>query len=90
MMLPRSMWNYESIKRLNKVVRSRMKEIADTWIRYGINRIYILLLREGWKDNKKRVHRICKGEGLNLRSKRPWKSKVAAHRMERPKLNKLH
>ena len=90
MMLPRSMWYYQSIKRSDKAVRSRIKEIAEARIRYGVNRIYTLLRREGWKDNKKRVHRIYKEEVLNLRSKRPRRSKVAAHRMERPDLNNLH
>jgi putative transposase len=40
--------------------------------------------REGWKDNHKRTHRVYKEEGLNLRSKRPRRNKMAAHRMERP------
>lgn len=46
-------------------------------------RIYTLLRREGWQDNHKRVHRIYKEEGLNLRSKRPRRNKSAAHRLER-------
>ncbi len=46
-------------------------------------RINTLLRREGWKDNHKRVHRIYKEEGLNLRSKRPRRSKSGAHRLER-------
>lgn len=53
-------------------------------------RIYILLRREGFKDNHKRVHRIYKEEGLNLRSKRPRRNKSAAHRLERPELNSLY
>lgn len=53
-------------------------------------RIFILLRREGFKDNHKRVHRIYKEEGLNLRSKRPRRNKAAAHRLERPTVNSLH
>ena len=53
-------------------------------------RIYILLRREGFRDNHKRVHRIYKEEGLNLRSKRPRRNKAAAHRLERPAINSLH
>ncbi|MFN7539180.1 MAG: IS3 family transposase [Bacteroidota bacterium] len=90
MMLNRAAWYYKSTKRSDKAVRSRIVEIANTRIRYGVNRIHVLLRREGWKDNKKRVHRIYKEEGLNLRSKRPRRSKVAAHRMERPKQVNLH
>jgi len=53
-------------------------------------RIYILLRREGFKDNHKRIHRIYREEGLNLRSKRPRRNKAAAHRLERPLNNSLH
>jgi putative transposase len=61
-----------------------MREIAETRIRYGHERIYTLLRREGWKDNHKRTYRVYKEEGLDLRSKRPRRNKAAAHRMERP------
>jgi putative transposase len=89
-LLNRAAWYYKSCKRSDKAVRSRIVEIANTRVRYGVNRIHVLLRREGWKDNKKRIHRIYKEEGLNLRSKRPRRSKVAAHRMERPKDVNLH
>ncbi len=45
-------------------------------------RIYVLLRREGWHDNHKRVRRIYREEGLNLRRKRPRRNKAAVHRME--------
>jgi putative transposase len=41
-------------------------------------------------DNKKRVHRIYKEEGLNLRSKRPRRNKAAAHSLERPGLDRMY
>ena len=44
----------------------------------------VLLHREGWKDNHKRIYRIYCEEGLNLRSKRPRRNKAAAHRAEHP------
>ncbi len=52
-------------------------------IRYGMWRIYVLLRREGWRVNHKRVHRLYKALGLNLRRKRPRRRKAAAHRLER-------
>jgi len=67
----------------DQALRVRMRDIAATKIRYGMWRIYTLLRREGWQDNHKRVHRIYKEEGLNLRSKRPRRNKSAAHRLER-------
>lgn len=89
-MLHRSVWYYRSQRRSDKAIRQRIIEIAATRVRYGVNRIHVLLRREGWKDNKKRVHRIYKEEGLNIRSKRPRRSRGAAHRMERPEINHLH
>src|SRR5690606_19599968 len=68
----------------------RIKEIASVRVRYGHWRIYTLLRREGWQDNHKRVYRIYKEEGLNLRSKRPRRSKAAAHRLERPEHSSLY
>ena len=38
----------------------RMHEIAYTIIRYGFLRIFILLRREGFKDDHKRVYRLTK------------------------------
>lgn len=74
----------------DRAVRQRMREIAETRVRYGFWRIQVLLRREGWKDNHKRTYRIYKEEGLNLRSKRPRRSKAGAHRMARPDLTAPH
>jgi len=55
-------------------------------VRYGVARIHVLLRREGWHDNHKRVRRIYREEGLNLRAKRPRRNKAADHRMEAAQL----
>ena len=89
-LLHRSAWYYKQHRRDDRPLRQRIKEIAMTRVRYGLWRVYILLRREGFKDNHKRVHRIYKEEGLNLRSKRPRRIKAAAHRLERPENNSLH
>ena len=72
------------------MLRMRIKEIAGVRVRYGFWRIYILLRREGFIDNHKRMYRVYKEEGLNLRSKRPRRSKAAAHRMERPEVSNIN
>jgi putative transposase len=61
-----------------------------TRVPYGHWRIYILLRREGWRDNHKRVYRVYREEGLNLRSKRPRRNKAAAHRLARLDNNSLY
>lgn len=58
-------------------MRKRIREIAETRVRYGYRRIHILLRREGWQVNVKRVYRLYAEEGLQLRNKRP-KRKVSA------------
>jgi putative transposase len=88
--LHRSAWYYQTHRREDKPLRQRIREIAATRIRYGMWRIYVLLRREGFTDNHKRVHRIYKEEGLNLRSKRPRRNKAAAHRLERPENNQIN
>jgi len=70
----------------DRAIRARIKEIAETRVRYGFERIHVLLRREGWRDNHKRTYRIYKEEGLNLRSKRPRRNKAAAHREKHPLL----
>jgi putative transposase len=74
----------------DSAVRERIKEIALTRVRYGSDRIHMLLRREGWPDNHKRVRRIYKEEGLNIRNRRPRRSKAAAHRLERLDLSNLN
>ena len=78
-----SMFYYKSHRRDDRALALRMREIASTRVRYGFNRILTLLRREGFKDNHKRVYRIYKEEGLNLRSKRPRRNRSGNHRLER-------
>ncbi len=61
----------------------KIKEIAAVRVRYGYKRIYVLLRREGWKINHKRVYRIYCEEGLNLRAKKKRKRPGAALRIPR-------
>ena len=43
---------------LNGMLRERIKEIAAARVRYGYRRIGVLLRREGFKINDKRVYRL--------------------------------
>lgn len=73
---------YKAHGRDDRVVRQRIKEIALVRVRYGVARIHVLLRREGFSDNFKRVRRIYREEGLNLRLRRPRRNKAARHRNE--------
>jgi putative transposase len=87
MNLSMSVYYYRSRRDPDTALRARIKEIAATRVRYGYQRIHIFLRREGWHVNHKKVLRIYREEGLNLRSKRPRRRVAAAHRMERPEIS---
>ena len=69
---------------LDAPIRKRMEEIAAVRVRCGYRRIHILLQREGWHINSKRAYRIYCLAGLNLRSKRPRRRRMASPRSARP------
>src|SRR5690606_34710539 len=89
-LLNTSVWYYKNVRSNDGPLRQRIRSIAETRVRYGIERIVVLLKREGWKDNHKRVYRIYKEEGLNLRVKRPRRCRAASHRSEKPAFSSLH
>ena len=53
-------------------------------MRYGYYRIYIMLRREGWLVNHKRVYRLYRQDGLSLRLKKPRRNVSAADRIRQP------
>ena len=61
----------------------RLKELAAARVRYGYLRLHVLLRREGWAVNHKRVYRLYKFEGLSLRLKTP-KKRLSRQRVEGP------
>ena len=77
--LHRSLYRRRPKRDEQAYLRMRIKEIAQVRVRYGYRRIHVLLRREGWEINHKRVYRIYREEGLNLRTKGRHK-KISAHR----------
>ena len=61
----------------------RIRDIAAARVRYGYRRICVLLEREGWRANHKKVYRIYREEGLNLRYKRKTK-RISLARVKSP------
>jgi len=51
----RSTDHYRSRRPEQAGLRRRIKEIAETRVRYGYRRIHLLLRREGWEVNAKRI-----------------------------------
>ena len=65
-------------------LRMRIREIAQSRVRYGYRKIRALLHREGWDVGKYLVYRLYKEEGLTLKKMRPQrKRKAVKHREER-------
>src|SRR6185437_6817270 len=88
----RSTYHYRPRRVEQAELKQRIKEIAETRVRYGYRRIHVLLRREGWKVNPKRVCRLYREMDLQLRNKRP---KVASkpscvateHRLPNPMIS---
>jgi putative transposase len=87
---PRSSLYYKAHKRDEMLLAMRMREIAYARVRYGFRRIEIMLRREGFADNHKRMHRIYREQGLALRIKRPLRNRSAKHRIERFEPVRVH
>jgi putative transposase len=77
----RSTYRYRSKRTGEGVLMKRIMEIAETRVRYGYRCIHVLLAREGWLVNAKRVCRLYREMGLQLRNRSP-KRRVKAQRRE--------
>lgn len=64
-------------------VEKRIKEICETRVRYGYRRVHVLLDREGWGINIKKVYRIYRELGMQLRNKTPKRRVKAKLRDDR-------
>ncbi len=62
----RSSHRYRAIRNDQAMLRGRIRELAAARVRYGYFHIYILLRREGWKINHRRVCRLYRAEGLSI------------------------
>ena len=79
----RSSLRYESRRDPLTGLRQRMRELAQTRVRFGYRRLLVMMHREGWDVGKHRFYRVYTEEGLALRRKRPWRHATAVHRERR-------
>ena len=61
-------------------LRMRLKDLAATRVRYGYRRLHVLLRREGWAVNHKRIHRLYAEEGLSIRTRLPRRKRAWRYR----------
>ena len=81
--LQRSTCRYRSIADEQAALRIRLRDLAQARVSYGYRRLHILLRREGWKVNHKRIYRLYRLEGLGMRPRKPRRHVTACRRMER-------
>ena len=84
MAFARSTVRYDSVADSQTALRIRLRDLAMSRVGYGYRRLHILLWREGWKVNHKRVYRIYREEGLVIRRKPPKRSRACLKRKLRP------
>jgi putative transposase len=80
----RSSYRYRSQAADQTPLRLRLRDLAATRVRYGYRRLHVLLRREGWRINHKRVYRLYREEGLGIRVKRRKKLASASRVLPSP------
>jgi putative transposase len=81
--IDRALYVYKSKRGEQAELKLKIKEICQTRVRYGYRRVHVLLRREGWRVNPKRIYRLYKELGLQLRNKTPKRRVKAKLREDR-------
>jgi putative transposase len=80
----RAAWYRPSEAKDQTALRLRIKDLARARPRFGYLRIWVLLRREGWPVNRKRVRRLYRLDGLQLRMRVRRRKHQALHRGPAP------
>jgi putative transposase len=81
--LARSRWQHRSTRPSDAPLADALKAKAEQRPRWGYRRLALLLRRDGWPVNLKRVLRVYRAAGLRLRKRRRRKQ-VSTPRVPRP------
>lgn len=76
-------YRYTSRRRDQAALEQRIREICETRVRYGYRQVHVMLRREGWLINMKKVRRIYNALGVQLRNKTPKRQVKAKLRHDR-------
>jgi len=66
----RTTYRYRSVTDEQAFLKMRIRDLARARVSYGYRRLHVLLQREGWQVNHKRVYRLYRQEGLMMRPRR--------------------
>src|SRR5215831_1058060 len=80
----RAAWYRRSQARDQSALRLRMRDLAHARPRFGYRRLWVLLRREGWRVNHKRVRRLYRLEGLQVRMRVRRRKHMGLHRGPAP------
>ena len=80
----RAAWYRPSRARDQSALRVRIRDLAHARPRFGYRRLWVLLRREGWHVNHKRVRRLYRLEGLQVRMRVRRRKHMALHRGPAP------
>ena len=73
-----STYHYRSRRPDQAALSKRIREIAEMRVRYGYQRVHVLLRREGWTINHKRTRRLTTLALGNQRTMPSLKASTAA------------
>ena len=76
----RAAWYRKSQAKDQTALRLRIRDLAQARPRFGYLRIWVLLRREGWLVNRKRIRRLYRRDGLQLRMRVRRRKHMALHR----------
>jgi len=88
--IDRSLYVYKSKRGEQAELKLRIKDICQTRVRYGYRVVHVLLKRDGWPVNQKRIYRLYTEMDLQLRNKVPKrrvKAKLRSDRTEATRSN---
>jgi putative transposase len=69
LMVNRSTMYHQSRRDPQHALRVRLRELAASRVRFGYRRLTVMLRREGWPVNAKRIYRLYTADGLAVRTK---------------------
>jgi len=80
----RAAWYRRSRARDQSALRLRIRDLAHARPRFGYRRLWVLLRREGWAVNHKRVRRLDRLDGVQVRMRMRRRKHMALHRGPAP------
>ncbi|MGQ4810801.1 IS3 family transposase [Agrobacterium vitis] len=81
--IDRSLYVYKSKRGDQAELKLKIKDTCQTRVRYGYRRVHVLIRRDGWVVNPKRIYRLYKEMDLQLRNKVPKRRVKAKLRSDR-------